>query len=69
MTTKNLSKPFKEKINGQRLPPIPIANEPAIVATNNTNLPHSILKKSKPNLEEKPMDNDPLTLDDGTDHY
>ena len=68
MTTKNLSKLFKGKINGQRLPPIPIANEPTSVATTNGNLPHSILKKSKPLLEEKPIDNHQLPLDDGKDH-
>lgn len=68
MTTKNLSKPFKGKINGQRLPPIPIANEPPSVPTTNGNLPHSILKKSKPLLEEKSIDNHQLPLDDGKDH-
>jgi hypothetical protein len=65
MTTKNLSKSFKGKINGQRLPPIPITNEQSIATTTNEDLPNSILKKSKP-LTENGINNDRmLSLDDG----
>ena len=76
MTTKNLSKSFKGKINGQRLPPIPIVNEQATAAaaaaaaaatTTNGILPNSILKKSNPTSEEKPIDNHRLPLDYGRD--
>lgn len=56
MTTKNLSKSFKGKINGQRLPPIPITNEQS-TATNNVDIPNSILKKSKPVTDDIPTDN------------
>jgi len=49
MTTKNLSKSFKNKINGQRLPPIPITNEQS--PTPSGELPTSILKNSKPLTE------------------
>jgi len=68
MTTKNLSKSFKGKINGQRLPPIPITNEQSIpTTTTNEDLPNSILKKPKP-LTENGINNDrrlPLDDDDG----
>jgi hypothetical protein len=58
MTTKNLSKSFKGKINGQRLPPIPITDEQSIpTTTTNGNLPNSILKKSKLLTEDRIMDN------------
>ena len=72
MTTKNLSKSFKGKINGQRLPPIPIVNEQATAvaaaaAATNGILPNSILKKSNPTSEEKPIDNHRLPLDYGRD--
>jgi hypothetical protein len=65
MTTKNLSKAFKGKINGQRLPPIPITNEQSIPVTTNGDLPNSILKKSKPLTEIMTDDNRTLTRDDG----
>ena len=68
MTTKNLSKTFKGKINGQRLPPIPITNEQTVTATTTTttngNVPNSILKKSKPLNEDKIKEN----IDDGRFH-
>jgi hypothetical protein len=64
MTTKNLSKSFKGKINAQRLPPIPITDEQPIPTTTNGNLPNSILKKSKPLTEDRTMDD----LDDGRFH-
>ena len=72
MTTKNLSKSFKGKINAQRLPPIPIVNEQATAvaaaaAATNGILPNSILKKSNPTSEEKPIDNHRLPLDYGRD--
>lgn len=68
MTTKNLSKPFKGKINGQRLPPIPVANDQTTTnatTTTNGNLSNSILKKSKPINE----DNHRFPFDNGRDSY
>lgn len=65
MTTKNLSKSFKGKINGQRLPPIPITNEQLAPITTNGDLPNSILKKSKPILNDGIADDRTLPIDDG----
>jgi hypothetical protein len=69
MQAKNLSKSssFKGKINGQRLPPIPITNEQSIPTTTTTNgdLPNSILKKSKPLIEDRIINNRNLSFDDG----
>jgi hypothetical protein len=62
MTTKNVSKSFKGKINGQRLPPIPITNEQS---TTNGDLPNSILKKPKLLPEDGINNNHRLPLDDG----
>ncbi|CAF3336885.1 unnamed protein product [Rotaria socialis] len=72
MTTKNLSSTsFKGKINGQRLPPIPVTNEqPATTTTTTTTTangdhPTSILKKSKLLIENVNNDDDrTLPLDD-----
>jgi hypothetical protein len=64
MTTKNLSKSFKGKINGQRLPPIPITNEQTVPTTTNGNVPNPILKKSKPLTDDKTKEN----IDDGRFH-
>ncbi|CAF2865348.1 unnamed protein product [Rotaria sp. Silwood2] len=66
MTTKNLSTSFKGKINGQRLPPIPITNEQPTTTTTVTNgdLPTSILKKSKPLTADVTTDDRILPLDD-----
>jgi len=61
MTTKNLSKSFKNKINGQRLPPIPITNEQS--PTPSGELPTSILKKSKPSTEDRMTDDRTNLLD------
>jgi len=66
MTTKNVSKSFKGKINGQRLPPIPITNEQSIpTTTTNEDLPNSILKKPKLLPEDGINNNRRLPLDDG----
>ncbi|CAF4296514.1 unnamed protein product, partial [Rotaria magnacalcarata] len=71
MTTKSLSSTFKGKINGQRLPPIPVTNEQPVTATTTTTTtnddhPTSILKKSKPLIENVNNDEDrTLPLDDG----
>jgi hypothetical protein len=64
MTTKNLSKSFKGKINGQRLPPIPITNEQS-AATTNVDIPNSILKKSKPVTDDIPTASRSHLFDDG----
>ncbi|CAF3844301.1 unnamed protein product [Adineta steineri] len=63
MATKNLSKLFKGKINAQRLPPIPITNEQTLT-TNNGELPISILKQSKPFVENLTTDNRTIPFDD-----
>jgi hypothetical protein len=65
MTTKNLSKSFKGKINGQRLPPIPITNEQSTPMATNGDLPNSILKKPKPLTEDAITNDRTLPLDDG----
>lgn len=69
MTTKNLSKSFKGKINGQRLPPIPITNEQLVPVTTNNDIPNSILKKTKPLLNDENVDNHRLPIDDGKTKY
>lgn len=63
MTTKNFSKSFKGKINGQRLPPIAITNEPSAEAKEDP--PTSILKKPKTSTDNVPNHDRTLPLDDG----
>ena len=74
MTTRNLSKSFKGKINGKRLPPIPVTNEQSTSSqppppTTTTSNKDSILKQSKPLTEGVPSDNHMLSPDEGTIQY
>lgn len=74
MATRNLSKTFKGKVNGQRLPPLPVANDSssissaptaaAAAAVTQQENPTSILKKSKPSTDAEILRN-PLPLDEG----
>lgn len=74
MTTKNLSKSFKGKVNGQRLPPIPMTNDQLSTVTTTTaatatvtngDHPISILKKSTPLTDNVTTNDHKLPLDDG----
>lgn len=71
MTTKNLSSSsFKGKVNGQRLPPIPVTNEQPNTTTitttgvTNSDYPTSILKKSKPITDNVTNEDHKLPLND-----